>query len=165
MPDQRQAMGTRRRGVRYKPHAQAFARRTVDVVYLGEMQPERDHGFTATRSDTVQLHGRSARKLRAGDTMTLTLARRPGPAVLRVTYWGTDVGDRAVAIQLDGAPLATETRDAPPAEGFVAIDYPLPSAGEQGRARATIAFRAIRGEVDIYEVRMLAAATSAAPVA
>ncbi|MGA1798973.1 glycoside hydrolase family 127 protein [Sphingomonas sp. 4RDLI-65] len=147
---------------------QAFARRTVDVVYLGEMQPERDHGFTATRAETVQLHGRSARKLRRGDTLSLTLQRRPGPALLRIVYWGTDVGDRSLAIRVDGTLLATETRSVPATEGFVEVDYPLRSAGEQGKAQAIVTFTSQRGDIDIYEVRMLAADAgepSTAPVA
>lgn len=136
---------------------QALARRTVDVAYLGEMQPERDHGFTATRSETVQLHGRSARKLRAGERLSLTMRRRPGPAVLRVVYWGTDVGNREFAITVDGTPLTTERRDVASQEGFVAIDYPLRSAGEQGKGQAVVAFTGTRGEIDIYEVRILTA--------
>ncbi|MGU3317131.1 beta-L-arabinofuranosidase domain-containing protein [Sphingomonas sp. M6A6_1c] len=147
--------------LRAQQERQALARRTADVAYLGEMQPERDHAFTASKPETVQLHGRSARKLRAGETIAVTLQRRPGPAVLRVVYWGGDVGNRELAISVDGTPLATDAREAKAQEGFVAIDYPLHSAGEQGKAAAKVVFTGKRGEVDIYEVRMLAAPTTA----
>ncbi|MBJ6121973.1 beta-L-arabinofuranosidase domain-containing protein [Sphingomonas mollis] len=153
--------------LRAQAERQSLARRTVDVAYLGEMQPERDHGFTATRSETVQLNGRSARKLRGGETLTLTLARRPGPAMLQVVYWGQDI-DKRFDISIDGTPLATETRPGPRKPGFVAVDYPLRSAGEQGKAQATISFTGKQGDIDIYEVRMLtvsAGATSPPPVA
>jgi hypothetical protein len=147
--------------LRAQQEREALARRTADVAYLGEMQPERDHGFAASKPETVQLHGRAARKLRAGETIALTLQRRPGPAVLRVVYWGRDVGNRELAISVDGTPLATDTRDAQPQEAFVAIDYPLRSAGEQGKGAAKVVFTGKRGEVDIYEVRMLSAPTAA----
>lgn len=151
--------------VRGQAERQALARRTVDVAYLGEMQPERDHAFTASRSDTVQLHGRSARKLRAGETIGLTLRRRPGPAVLRVVYWGGDVGARAMDVSVDGAVVATERRPGPASEGFVTIDYPLRSAGEQGKTEAMVTFTGRQGEIDIYEVRLLAAEAGATPLA
>ena len=149
--------------VQAQAERQALSRRTVDVAYLGEMQPERDHAFTTTRSDTVQLHGRSARKLRAGETIGMTLKRRPGPAVLRVVYWGGDVDARSMEVRVDGAAIATEKRGGPAKEGFVAIDYPLTSAGEQGKAQAKISFIGQRGEIDIYEVRLLTAEAGAAP--
>ena len=143
--------------LRAQAERQALARRTVDVAYLGEMQPERDHLFTASKPETVQLHGRSARKLRAGETITLTLRRRPGAAVLRVVYWGDQVKDRALTIRVDGTPVATERREGPAQEGFVAIDYPLRAAGEQGKSAAVVQFAGETGEIDLYEVRMMSA--------
>ncbi len=138
----------------------ALARRTVDTMYLGEMQPERDHAFTASNSEAIQINGRSARQLKPGETMAMTLARRPGPAVLRVVYWGHDV-DRDIAISVDGQPLVTETRKGPGRDGFVEVDYPLPSAGAQGKPDAVIGFRAVRGDTIVYEVRMLTAPDAA----
>lgn len=134
-----------------------LAARTVDIVYLGEMQPERDHGFAASRGETVQLHGRSARKLHQDENIRLTLRRRPGPAVLRLTFWGGDI-DRQFTVAVDGTPFATVVRGGPGEEAFVSADYPLPSAGEQGRGEAVITFQGLKGDTDIYEVRMMSAA-------
>ncbi len=147
--------------VRAQAERQSLARRTVDIAYLGEMQPERDHGFSATKSETVQLHGRSARKLRAGQTMSLTLRRRPGPAVLQVVYWGGDVDNREIAIRVDGTPLAVDARKGPGEDSFVVVDYPIAGTGEQGKGTTKIDFSVRRGDVDIYEVRMLTAGAAA----
>ncbi|MGF7151208.1 hypothetical protein FHS96_004871 [Sphingomonas zeicaulis] len=136
---------------------QALAKRTVDTVYLGEMQPERDHAFKAAESATVQLHGRSARKLKPGQSLSIDLARKSGASVLRVIYWGGDI-DREIEIRVDGVLLATERRPGPKVGKFVAVDYPL-AAGNA--ARATVSFTARKGEADIYEVRMMVAQAAA----
>ncbi|KQM61756.1 MULTISPECIES: glycoside hydrolase family 127 protein [unclassified Sphingomonas] len=151
--------------VRAQKAAQALARRTVDTLYMGEMQPERDHAVDAGGSEVVNWAGRSARRIRPGQTLTLTLARRPGPAVLRLLVWGGDV-DRAIDITLDGTPLATATHQGPAVDRYVALDYPIPSAGAQGRPQATIGLTPTRGDGVVYEVRMLTAgdATPITPV-
>lgn len=129
-----------------------LARRTMDIFYLGEMQPERDHGFESPRSEAVQVNGRSSRKLWPGGTMAFRLARRPGPALLRVTYWGRDI-DRTAEIHADGKRIATETRSGPAKDGFVTVDYPLPPPEADSVA---IRFDAVRGETMVYEARTMA---------
>ncbi|WP_082453812.1 glycoside hydrolase family 127 protein [Sphingomonas sp. Leaf62] len=148
--------------VRAQAEARTLGRRTVDTLYMGEMQPERDHQLVPGGSEVVNWSGRSARRIKPGQTLGMTLARRPGPAVLRLLIWGRDV-DRAIDIALDGAPLATATHKGPAADRFVALDYPIPSAGAQGRPAATITLTAKQGDAVIYEVRMLTA-EDAAPV-
>ncbi len=142
--------------VRAQAAARALGRRTVDTLYMGEMQPERDHNVDGGGSEVVNWAGRSARRIRPGQTLTMTLARRPGPAVLRLMVWGRDL-DRETDITLDGTPLATATYRGPAADRLVALDYPIPSAGAQGRPQATIGLTPTRGDGVIYEVRMLTA--------
>ncbi len=137
-----------------------LAQRTVDLLYLGEMQPERDHGFIAARSEAVNWNGRTARKIRSGDTMQMTLARRPGPAVLRLTVAGKDDG-LAIAVTVDGTPIATPSRSLSPDERWGMIDYALPATGEQGRRSATIRVSADGGEAVVYEARMMTAVDAA----
>ncbi|MBB5710233.1 glycoside hydrolase family 127 protein [Sphingomonas xinjiangensis] len=127
-----------------------LARRTIDIFYLGEMQPERDHAFASSKSEAVQLNGRSGRKLLAGQSMRFRLARDPAATILRITYWGADI-DRVAKIQADGEPVATERRTGPAAPGFVTVDYPLPAGG----TAAEIAFHAEKGETLVYEARTL----------
>ncbi|MCD2323077.1 glycoside hydrolase family 127 protein [Sphingomonas sp. IC-56] len=128
-----------------------LARRTIDVFYLGEMQPERDHAFQSAKSEAFQLNGRSGRKLLTREAMRFRLAREPGATILRITYWGTDI-DRVAAITADGKPLATERRAGPAVPKFVTIDYPLSATGS---ATTEIGFRAEKGETLVYEARTL----------
>ncbi len=143
--------------------ARTLSRRTVDTVYLGEMQPERDHGFVAGKSDIVNWAGRSARRLKAGDTMRVTLARRPGAAVLRVMMVAGDDG-RAIAVTVDGTALSGTPRAGPRSGNLIALDYAIPGAGEQGKAKAEVAFTAKGAEAVIYEVRMLGVEEAVQPV-
>ncbi|MDP1026812.1 glycoside hydrolase family 127 protein [Sphingomonas sp. KR1UV-12] len=142
--------------VRAQEEASTLARRTTDIVHLGEMQPERDHGFVAARSEVVNWNGRSARRIRPGDSMRLTLARRPGPATLRLTVWGNDV-NRQMAITVDGTPLKTDRAPREREDRFVTIDYPIPSTGAQGKPLAEVVFTPVKEEAVLYEVRMLTA--------
>ncbi|PXA91049.1 glycoside hydrolase family 127 protein [Nostoc sp. 3335mG] len=148
--------------VKAQAEARALGRRTVDTLYMGEMQPERDHAVEPGGSEVVNWAGRSARRIKPGQTLTMTLARRPGPGVLRLLLWGRDTG-RAVDITLDGMALATATHKGPAADRFVALDYPIPSVGAQGKPNAVIGLTATKGDAVIYEVRMLTA-EDAAPV-
>lgn len=134
-----------------------LARQTIDIFYLGEMQPERDHAFHSAKSEAVQLNGRSARKLLPGESMRFRLARDAAANTLRLTYWGSDI-DRVAAIQIDGKPLATERRPGPAAPGFVTVDYPLPPSGGPS---SEIGVGAETGETLVYEARTLRALPSA----
>ncbi|MDJ0276447.1 glycoside hydrolase family 127 protein [Sphingomonas sp. 2R-10] len=143
--------------------ARVLARRTIDVFHLGEMQPERDHGFTATRSEVVNWAGRPGRRLRLGDRIEFEMTRRDGPAVLRVTVVAEDA-DRPMAITVDGQPVAQVARHVREGERYALLDYAIPSAGGQGRPRASVSITADRHPTVVYEVRMLAD-REAAPVA
>jgi hypothetical protein len=53
------------------------------------------------------------------------MARRPGAAILQVTYWGNNV-DRELAIEVDGVEIAVERRPGPKRDDWVVVDYPTP---------------------------------------
>ncbi|WP_095011920.1 glycoside hydrolase family 127 protein [Tsuneonella mangrovi] len=140
-----------------------IARRTADVIYLGEMQPERDHAFKTSDAPTIQLHGRSARKLKAGQSIDVTLARRAGPALLQIVYWGWDA-DSSLDISIDGELVAREDRKNRHQDHFVTIDYPLPDDVGGTKKTANIRLDGLIGDTDVYEIRMMEAPTEAASV-
>ena len=133
-----------------------LARRTVDTIHLGEMQPERDHRFVSGRSEVVNWNGRAARRLPPGDSVEMTLACKPGPAVLRITIWSADAG-RRFEIAVDGDRIEGDWPAVEPGEGFVGLDFPLPNAGEQGRGEAVVRITALKDHALIYSARMLTA--------
>nr|WP_243852957.1 glycoside hydrolase family 127 protein [Sphingomonas naasensis] len=137
----------------------ALEKRTVDVVQLGEMQPERDHDYRANHSDLFSWGGRSARQLPwgVGNYMEFTLAVRPGPMLLSALYWGEEVA-KNFDISVEGARIANERRAAAPAKRFVAVEYPIPEALTRGKDKVIIRFETKGTDAFVYEVRTLAPA-------
>ena len=131
--------------------------RTVDVVELGEQQPEQDHGYAANHADLFSFAGRSARQLPWGDGhwFEVTLAVRPGPNVLRALYWGEEV-DKRFDILVDDVRIADERRGAKPEKRFVGTDYSLPERLTRGKDRVRIRFETRGTDAFVYELRMLA---------
>ncbi|MBO9707915.1 MAG: glycoside hydrolase family 127 protein [Caulobacter sp.] len=107
-----------------------LARRTIDTFYIGEMQPERDHGLTATAGQPGTFYGRHSRSIPEGAEVSFTMARRPGAAFLRATYWGNDV-DREMLIEFDGRQIVVERRPGPSVNDWVTVDYPLPPSDQK----------------------------------
>lgn len=136
----------------------ALDARTVDILHLGEMQPERDHDFRASASDLFSWGGRSARQVAwdPGNYMEFTLAVRPGPMVLSTLYWGEEV-NKNFEVSVEGQRIAIERRPGPQVKRFVSIDYPIPEALTRGKDKVTVRFETKGGSVLVYECRMLAA--------
>ncbi|AJP72507.1 glycoside hydrolase family 127 protein [Sphingomonas hengshuiensis] len=129
-----------------------LVRRTIDIFHIGEMQPERDHALTATGGAPGEFYGRKSRRLPAGQSLRFRIARRAGPSVLQITYWGDDI-DRVAEISADGTPIATERRAGPKRSDWVVRDYPLPPTTT---ASSEIAIRALQGDSVLYGVRVIA---------
>jgi DUF1680 family protein len=102
-----------------------LARRTIDVFYIGEMQPERDHGLEATGGKPDTFYGRHNRAIPEGAEVAFIMARRPGRAILQITYWGNNT-DQELAIEVDGVEIALERRLGPKRDDWVVVDYPTP---------------------------------------
>jgi DUF1680 family protein len=136
----------------------AIEARTVDVLHLGEMQPERDHGFASNHSDLLSWGGRSGRQAwwGVGNYIEFTLAVRPGPMVLQALYWGEEV-DKNFAILVEGEEIAVERRAAEPVKEFVAVEYPVPERLVAGKSAVKVRFETKGSDAPVYEVRMLEA--------
>ena len=132
--------------------------RTVDVVQLGEQQPEQDHGFAANHSDLFSFAGRSARQLPWGEGhwFEVTLSIGPGANVLRALYWGEEVNKNFDVI-VDGVRVASERREGPPEKRFVGVDYSLPPELTRGKNRVRVRFETRGTDAFVYELRMLTA--------
>lgn len=114
--------------------------RSVDVMHLGEMQPERDHALTSEISYPVVYRGRQGRDARSGGFFQFGMAVKPGPLVLQATYWG-DERKRAFDILIDGQKVATQELEAIKPGEFVDVDYPIPEALTRGKTRVMIRFQ------------------------
>jgi hypothetical protein len=117
-----------------------LAARSVDVMHLGEMQPEHDHGLTSDISYPVVYRGRNGRDARSGGFFQFVMKTRPGPLLLEATYWG-DERKRAFDIQIDGHTIATQQLEGLDPGRFVDVDYPVPEALTRGKASVTVRFQ------------------------
>lgn len=130
-----------------------LARRTIDIFHIGEMQPERDHGFAATGGQSGEFYGKKNRSLPEGAEMRFSIARRPGPSTLQITYWGNDTG-REMRIAVDGKEIAIERRERRVENEWLVVDYPLPPTTAR---QSTVTLTALKGKSAIYGIRSLEA--------
>ena len=114
-----------------------IAARSVDVMHLGEMQPERDHGLTSELSYPVSYRGRNGRDARSGGFIEFSMMTRPGPLVLQTTYWG-DERARDFDILVDDIKIATQHLEADRPGKFFDVDYPLPIGVTNGKAQVKV---------------------------
>lgn len=140
--------------LRAQEEGRELAARTVDTIYLGEMQPERDHLFVPGNSEVVNWNGRSARRVPPGGTMEMTLARRPGASTLRIIVWDADA-EQPFGITVDGEPIGDEWPKPAGDRGYVALDFLIRPARENDLEEALIAISARKSHALIYEMRML----------
>ena len=135
-----------------------LAARSVDVMHLGEMQPERDHGLTSEISYPESYRGRNGRDARSGGYFEFAMKTRPGPLVVQATYWG-DERARDFDILVDNVKVATQHLEADQPGKFFDVEYPLPIGVTKGKASVKIRFvphdRSSAGPV--FGVRMVAA--------
>lgn len=116
-----------------------IAARSVDIVHLGEMQPEHDHGLTSELSYPVSYRNRNGRDARSGGFFEFTVKATPGPLVLQATYWG-DERPTDFDIMVDTVKVATQHLGGDRPGMFLDIDYPLPIGLTQGKTQLTVRF-------------------------
>ena len=116
-----------------------IAARSVDVMHLGEMQPERDHNLVSETSYPVEYRGKQGRDARSGGYFEFTFHIKPGPLVLMATYWGSERGQN-FDILVDNVLLATQQlKDNKPGK-FFDVEYPVPEALTQGKSSIRVRF-------------------------
>jgi hypothetical protein len=116
-----------------------IAARSVDVVHLGEMQPEHDHGLTSDLSWPVSYRNRNGRDARSGGFFEFTMKAKPGPLILQATYWGEERG-RDFDILVDNVKVATQHLGSDAPGKFLDIEYPLPLALTDRKTQLRVRF-------------------------
>ena len=134
--------------------------RTVDVMRLGEMQPERDHHLDSKISYVGDQEARRSRDCRNGGYFAFDMKASDS---LMVTAWGGDNG-RVVDIYIDSTKIATLALVHPKPNQFVDLVYAIPAALTAGKTSVRVMFQAPVGKSSgsIFGVRTLKAAASAA---
>ncbi|MBI1683785.1 beta-L-arabinofuranosidase domain-containing protein [Caulobacter hibisci] len=119
--------------------ARDIAARSVDVMHLGEMQPERDHNLTSDISYPVSYRGRNGRDARSGGFFEFDMKVRAGALILQATYWGGE-RSRTFDILVDGTKVATQVLDNDRAGKFFDVEYPLAEALTKGKTSVKVRF-------------------------
>lgn len=147
-------------------HLKDISARSVDVMHLGEMQPERDHNLTSEISYPVAYRNRNGRDARSGGFFEFDMKVRPGPLILQATYWGEE-RKRQFDILVDGVRIATQQLQADHPGKFFDVEYPVPEALTQGKIKVRVRFappeRNTAGPV--FGVRLFTAQAATKPVA
>jgi DUF1680 family protein len=120
-------------------HQRDVAARSVDVMHLGEMQPERDHNLVSEISYPVTYRGRNGRDARSGGYFEFTMQTRPGQLVLMATYWGDERGQN-FDILVDNVLLATQQLKNDKPGKFFDVEYPVPEALTKGKSKVRVRF-------------------------
>jgi DUF1680 family protein len=113
--------------------------RSVDVMHLGEMQPERDHNLTSELSYPVAYRNRNGRDARSGGFFEFDMKVRPGPLILQATYWGEE-RSRDFDILVDNVKVATQHLEADRPGKFFDVEYPLSETLTQGKTKVRVRF-------------------------
>ncbi|MEJ5260613.1 MAG: beta-L-arabinofuranosidase domain-containing protein [Anaerohalosphaeraceae bacterium] len=122
---------------------QEMEARTVDVLRIGEMQPERDHNLEGENTYTGIHSDRRWRDARNGGWFAFDMKVLPdAPMDLVVTYWGSESGPRRFDILVDGTKIATQTLGMDKPNQFYDVVYPIPEELTKGKEKVKIRFQA-----------------------
>ncbi len=101
--------------------------RTVDVMRIGEMQPERDHNMQGDKTFSGSMGEYKWRDARDGGwfSFTLKVTDSTVPQQLVCTYWGSD-NNREFEVLVDNQRIATQSLNGSKPNEFIYETYPLP---------------------------------------
>ncbi|MEW6236763.1 MAG: beta-L-arabinofuranosidase domain-containing protein [Candidatus Omnitrophota bacterium] len=117
--------------------------RTVDVLRIGEMQPERDHNLQGEKTSAGELNGRKWRHAADGGWFSFEMKiKANAPQELACTYWGGDSGARRFDILVDGVKIAEQTLQNNQPGKFYDEIYALPLELVRGKEKITVRLQA-----------------------
>jgi len=103
--------------------------RTIDLMRLGEMQPERDHRFEESKGSVGELKSNKFREVDRGGWMAFDLkVVNDTPVSLVLHYWGGYSGSKTFDILADDQLIGTENLSALSQSKFVDKTYDIPAA-------------------------------------
>ena len=138
-----------------------LAARSVDVMHLGEMQPERDHELQSDISYPVTYRGRNGRDARTGGFFSFRMKSGSGPLVLQATYWGEE-RNRNFHISVDGERIAHVELTGRQPGVFIDQEYPVPERLTSGKSSVVVRFDPEPGFTagPVFGVRLLSGSRS-----
>jgi len=121
----------------------ALAARTLDVLRIGEMQPERDHDLQGDKTSAGEATGRKWRHAIDGGWFSFKLKVDPAaPTDLLLTFWGGESGKRTFDILAGDQKLSTQTLLNNRPGQFFDVAIPLPESATRGKDAVVIKLQA-----------------------
>lgn len=113
--------------------------RTIDIMRIGEMQPERDHNLKASEKSYVSdALGRMGREVRSGGFFEWDMKVQPDvSSALLCTYIGDDK-NRGFDYLIDGVKIATEELKGATTGRFFDVEYPIPAELLKGKTKVVV---------------------------
>lgn len=118
--------------------------RTIDIIRIGEMQPERDHNLKATEKSYVSdALGRMGREVRSGGYFEFEMKVDPSVSNnLLCSYIGDDKKN-SFDLLVDGTKIGTqELKDGGTIGRFFDVEYPIPADVIKGKTKAIVRVQA-----------------------
>jgi len=122
-----------------KKRAYEIDQRTIDIMRIGEMQPERDHNLKASETSYVSdALGRMGREARSGGFFEFDMTvLGDTPASLLCTYIGDD-RNRAFDLMVDGNVIATQELPGGTTGRFFDVEYKIPAELTKGKSKVIV---------------------------
>ncbi len=121
-----------------------LAARTVDILRIDEMQPEREHDLAGEKTGTGEHLGRKWRHAVDGGWFSFTMqVAAEVPNELLCTYWGNETGPRAFEILIDGTKIARQELQMDKPGEFFDITYEIPAELTRGKSQVTVKLQAL----------------------
>jgi len=140
-----------------KKRQQDIEDRTVDILRIGEMQPERDHNLKGENTYIGEEQNRKSRNAHTLGYFSFTMkVDSTNENSLLVTYWGGD-NNRIHDILVNGILIATQELKHDHPNKFFDIEYAIPDSLIKGKSSVTIKFQAHEGKTsgDVYGCRVI----------
>lgn len=135
-----------------------LAARTLDLLRVGEMQPERDHNLQGQNTSAGESMGRKWRHATDGGWFAFEMKTDPAqPNEFVCTYWGGETGQRNFDILVDGAKVATQRLLNDKPGQFFDKTYPIPAGLTKGKSKVVVKLQAQPGNWagGLFGARML----------
>lgn len=132
---------------------------TIDMVKLGEQQPEVDHRLQSSNSSTGIHMGESYREAGEGGEFSIDLTSdNTKNQALLITYWGYESGNKTIDIKINNKLLVTERIDGKWDQSqFFEVKYDLPKdkLGNDAIIKLTIKAKEGHRVPKIFRIRLI----------
>jgi uncharacterized protein len=130
-----------------KKHQKQIDAQTIDIMRLGEMQPERDHNLKASENSYAgDAFGRTGREARKDGYFSFDINVQQGAEnALLCTYIGDDK-NREFDILVDGVKIATQELKGGTPNKFFDVEYAIPAEVVNGKNKVVVRVQSSNGK-------------------